>query len=475
MGSLIKPVAPVPLAQLGRVHFTGIGGVGMSGVAQIMLARGVAVSGSDTVNSDMLTLLAGLGAKVHLGNAPEFVDGADTLVLSTAIRPDNCEVAEARRRGIRILHRAGALASVMMGRRGIAVSGTHGKSTTTGMLITALRHAGAGPGYVIGGILTETGLGAEDGEPFVAEADESDGSLLMLAPDVAIVTCIEADHLDNYADLDQIQSTFVQFARQITPGGLLIACADDPGARALAVSAGPSTRVCTYGTSPDVTYRVTDVRSHGMAVSLTVIPGPGAGPAAPPPMQLEAGIPGHHNALNATAAYIAALELGLSPGEIAAGLAAYRGVHRRLEPKGDAAGVLVLDSYAHHPTELAADLRTAREIRPAGRIIAVFQPHLYSRTRIFAREFGATLGLADEAFVLDVYGAREDPEPGVTGILVARAVPGGGAHYITDRAEVPAAIASVAQPGDLVLTMGAGDVTALGPLIVSALRAREEA
>src|SRR5215831_18973381 len=364
----------------------------MSGIARIMIARGVKVSGSDAAASDLLTALAGQGADVHVGHAAENIDGADTLVVSTAIREDNPELAEARRRGLRILHRAAALASVMLGRRGIAVAGTHGKTTTTSMITTILRHSGADPGYVIGGILTETGLGAGDGSgaEFVAEADESDGSFLMLAPELAIVTSIEADHLDNYADL----------------------------------------------------------------------------------AQLEVAVPGRHNALNATAAYAAALELGLSPGQAATGLAAYRGVGRRMEPKGEAAGVLVLDSYAHHPTELAADLRTARDIRPKGRVLAAFQPHLFSRTRIFAAEFGAALGLADEAFVLDVYAAREDPEPGVSGLLIASAVPGGRAHFVPDRADLPAAIAAAARSGDLVLTMGAGDITTLGPLIVNELRQR---
>jgi UDP-N-acetylmuramate--alanine ligase len=477
MGSLVSPVAPVPLAELGRVHFTGIGGAGMSGIARIMIARGVKVSGSDAAASDLLTALAGLGADVHVGHAAENIDGADTLVVSTAIREDNPELAEARRRGLRVLHRAAALASVMLGRRGIAVAGTHGKTTTTSMITTILRHGGAGPGYVIGGILTETGLGADDGSraEFVAEADESDGSFLMLAPELAIVTSVEADHLDNYADLGQIEAAFAAFARRITPGGMLIACADDPGARALATAtAAAGVRVRTYGENQGADYRLTGVRPHGLSVRFGVLSRPQEGAAAPAQALLEVAVPGRHNALNATAAYAAALELGLSPGQAAEGLAAYRGVGRRMEPKGEAAGVLVLDSYAHHPTELAADLRTAHDIRPEGRVLAAFQPHLFSRTRIFAAEFGAALGLADEAFVLDVYAAREDPEPGVSGLLIAEAVPGGRARFIPDRGDLPAAIAATARPGDLVLTMGAGDITALGPLIVTALGQRGE-
>jgi UDP-N-acetylmuramate--alanine ligase len=472
---LVAPVAPVPLADLGRVHFTGIGGAGMSGIARIMIARGVTVSGSDSAGGDQLAALAALGADVHVGHAAPNVAGAGTLVVSSAIRPDNPELVAARAAGLRVLHRAAALASVMLGRRGVAVAGTHGKTTTTSMITTALRHCGADPGYVIGGILTETGLGAEDGtgEVFVAEADESDGSFLMLAPEVAVVTCVEADHLDNYSSLAEIEDAFAAFARRIRPGGVLIACADDPGARALAAAAEAlPIRIRTYGEAGDADYRITSVALRGMSVGLEIEGAPTGAPGGARPARLQTGVPGRHNALNAAAAYAAVVELGLPAAQVAAGLAAYRGVRRRMEPKGQVAGVTVLDSYAHHPTELAADLRAARDIAPGGRVIAVFQPHLFSRTRIFADQFGAALGLADEAFVLDVYAAREDPEPGVTGELVASAVPGGRAVFLPDSAAAPGAVADIARPGDLVLTMGAGDVTALGPLIVAALGAR---
>jgi len=478
---LVTPVAPVPLADLGRVHFTGIGGAGMSGIARIMIARGVTVSGSDSAGSELLASLAALGADVHVGHAAANLADADTVVVSSAIRPDNPEFAEARVRGLRVLHRAAALASLMLGRRGVAVAGTHGKTTTSSMITTALRHCGADPGYVVGGILSETGLGAEDGSGgvFVAEADESDGSFLMLSPEAAVVTCVEADHLDNYAGLAEIEGTFAAFARRIVPGGVLVACADDPGARSLAAAAAAlPIRVRTYGEADDADYRITSVVPRGMSVSLEVHGAPRSGPGEPgqvAPVRLEVGVPGSHNALNAAAAYAAVLELGLPSvraGQAASGLAAYRGTRRRMEPKGEAGGITVLDSYAHHPTELAADLRAARDIAPGGRVIAVFQPHLFSRTRIFASEFGAALGLADEVFVLDVYAAREDPEPGVTGELVARAVPGGRAVFLPDAAAVPGTVADTARPGDLILTMGAGDVTAQGPLIVAALRAR---
>jgi UDP-N-acetylmuramate--alanine ligase len=473
---LVTPTAPVPLAELGRVHFTGIGGAGMSGIARIMLARGIAVSGSDQAGGAQLAQLAALGARVHTGHDAAHVTGADTVVYSTAIPADNPELAEARRRGLRVLHRAAALAAVMIGRRVVAVAGTHGKTTTTSMITTVLRRCGLDPGYVIGGVLAETGLGAEDGtgEYFVAEADESDSSFLMLAPEAAVVTSIEADHLDNYPGLAEIEAAFARFAGRIRPGGLLIACADDPGAMALAARArGLPVRVRTYGQAPGADYRVSGVTPDGMAVRLDVTGGTAAS-GAPAVTPLRVAVPGRHNALNAAGAFAVAVELGLDAGQAAAGLAAYRGARRRMEPKGEADGVLVLDSYAHHPTEIAADLRAARDIASGGRVIVVFQPHLFSRTRIFAGELGAALGLADEVIVLDVYAAREAPAPGVTGALVADHVPGGRARFLPAKAEAPSAVAAAAKPGDLVLTMGAGDVTNLGPHILGELRRRAE-
>ena len=470
--TLIGPAEPVPVARLGRVHFTGIGGAGMSGVARIMLARGIAVSGSDIRDSAILGDLRALGASVHVGHAPGHLGAlgpGDTLVVTSAIRADNPELAEATRRGMRVMHRAAALASVMAGRRVIAVAGTHGKTTTTSMITTVLRECGADPGYVIGGILTETGLGAEDGAGlyFVAEADESDGSFLLLAPDVAVITNVEADHMDNYASLADIEAAFTAFAQRVT--GVVLTCADDPGAEAVAAHLDPA-RVRRYGESPHADYRIADVASQGMAISFTVAAD--RSPFGEISSRVTVGVPGHHNALNAAAAFAAATELGFAPPRAEAAIAGYRGARRRMELKGAARGVRVLDSYAHHPTELAADLRAARDIADGstkGRVIAIFQPHLFSRTRIFAAEFGAALGLADEVIVLDVYAAREDPEPGVTGQLIADAVAGGRARFVPDPAQVAVVIDAIAEPGDLVLTMGAGDITALGPRLVQIL------
>jgi len=471
---LITPVDPVPVSDLGKVHFVGIGGAGMSGVAKIMLARGICVSGSDSADSVLLGELAAAGARVHVGHAAENLGDADTLVATSAIRPGNPELAEAERRGLPVLHRAAALASLMLGYQGIAVAGTHGKTTTTSMITTVLLHSGADPSYVIGGILAETGLGAARGAgpAFVVEADESDGSFLMFSPDAAVVTSVEADHLDNYGTLAAIEAAFAAFARRIRPGGVLLACADNPGARELTGAVPPGVTALTYGTAADASYQIAQIETRGMRTALTVTGGPGTVLAEAGPVRLEIAVPGRHNALNAAAAFGLTVQLGVSVGDAVAGLAGYRGARRRMELTGEADGVQVIDSYAHHPTELAADLAAAREVAAGGRVIAIFQPHLFSRTRLFAADFGAALGNADEVLVLDVYAAREDPEPGVTGKLISDAVPGGRAAFMPDRAAVPAAAASLAKPGDLVLTMGAGDVTRLGPLIVAALRDR---
>jgi UDP-N-acetylmuramate--alanine ligase len=466
-------VTVVPADQLGKVHFIAIGGAGMSGVARIMLKRGIVVSGSDAADSELLGQLSALGAKVFVGHAAEHLGDADTVVVSTAIRETNPELAAARERGLRVLHRAAALASLMAGRTAVAVAGTHGKTTTTSMLTVVLQQAGLDPAYCIGGQLLTTGLGADDGggDAFVVEADESDGSFLNFTPQIAIVTNVEADHLDNYGDFDEVRRSFARFVERIRPGGLLVAGADDPVARELAdVGRARGLTVRTYGTAADADLRVTGFTPRGLGSSFEI---EGLG-------EVTLAVPGRHYALNATAAVAVALALGFEV--VRAGLAEFGGARRRLEFKGETAGVQVFDSYAHHPTELIADLaatrdyvgQRTRENAAPGRIVAVFQPHLYSRTRFFRTEFGAALGGADVAVVLDVYGAREDPEPGVTGRLVADAVGGDGTEVVYEPAwdAVPARVAGLARPGDVVLTLGAGDVTRLGPLILDQLAAR---
>ncbi|MEV4297147.1 UDP-N-acetylmuramate--L-alanine ligase [Microbispora rosea] len=473
--SLVKLVDPVPAADLGRVHFIGIGGAGMSGIARILLKRGVPVSGSDARPSELLAELRELGAVIHVGHAASHIKDVDTVVVSTAIRDSNPELGEALRQNLRVIPRAAALASVMTGRTGIAVAGTHGKTTTTSMLTVALQKCGEDPSYCVGGQLVTTGLGADDGagEVFVAEADESDGSFLMLAPRVAVVTNVEADHLDNYGDPQAVHDSFARFVERI--GSLLVVCADDPGAAALVPLARErGLTVVTYGESAGADLRTTDVVPRGLGVEFGVELGPDV-PGGPGRGEVRLAVPGRHNAVNATAVIAVALHLGLGFDDVKEGLAAFTGAKRRFESKGEAAGVTVFDSYAHHPTELTADLRAARDVVTGdGRVIAVFQPHLYSRTRFFADEFGAALGLADEVIVLDVYGAREDPEPGVSGALVAGKIPLPAERvvYAPDRRAVPELVAGRARPGDIVLTMGAGDVTELGPKIVAELSAR---
>ena len=386
--ALVKPADVVPLSDLGRVHLAGIGGAGMSGIARVMLARGLPVSGSDAADSTTLKELQALGAQVHVGHDAANLGDADTLVVSSAIREDNPELAQARQRGLRVLHRAGALASLAASRRVIAVTGTHGKTTTTSMITTILLGTGAQPGYVIGGTLASTGVNAADGpgRDFVAEADESDGSFLMLSPDVAVITNVDADHLDNYGTVEAYRASFAAFCERIVPGGLLVTCADDPGAAQVAARAADrGVLVRTYGESAGADYRVTGVTVAGMTTSFTVTAD--RGPDGTLTAGARVGVPGRHNALNATAALATAIEIGVAPQAAAEALGTYQGAGRRMELKGEASGVRVLDTYAHHPTELRrgpgrsqGDRR--RRARDRGLPAAPVQPHADLRPRV---------------------------------------------------------------------------------------------
>jgi UDP-N-acetylmuramate--alanine ligase len=458
---------PLPVEQLGRVHFIGIGGAGMSGIARIMLARGLPVSGSDAKDSVALTALRALGAEVHVGHAAEHVGAVDTVVISTAIRKANVELVEAQRRGLRVIHRAGALASVMVGRLAVAVAGTHGKTTTTSMLTVAIQHCGADPSFAIGGNLNESGANAHNGsgDVFIAEADESDGSFLLYSPTAAIVTNVEADHLDHYGTAEAVSEAFDRFADRVQPGGFLITCADDDGARVLATAArARGVDVRTYGESADADLRLVEVTTRGTGSFEAVARGRRLG-------RVRLRLPGRHNLLDAAAALQMGLGLGFPLDRLREGLESFSGTRRRFELKGVAGGVRVYDSYAHHPTELAADLAAARDVAEGGRVVVVFQPHLYSRTSFFAAEFGAALGLADEVVVMDIFAAREDSVPGVTGALVAAAVPLSPPHLVYEPSwsAVAAHLAQRARPGDLVLTCGAGDVTMIGPEVLALL------
>lgn len=435
----------LPADRLGHVHFVGIGGAGLSGIARIMLARGIEVSGSDGTDSPTLEALRALGARVHLGHDAAHLGDAETLVVSTAVREDNPEYVEAVRRGLRVLPRSAALAAVMAARRVVAVAGTHGKTTTTSLLTVALQAAGADPTYAIGGDLTATGLNAADGtgEVFVAEADESDGAFLHYSPYAAIVTNVEADHLDNWGTEEAYRAAFDEFADTIDPDGFLVCCVDDPGAAALAErQRAAGRRVVTVS-----------AREPGALDGVTLWS------------------PGEHYLADALAALAAGVELGFETDALVRGIASYTGTKRRMERKGEAGGVRVYDSYAHHPTEIAGDLQAARAMAGAGRVIVAFQPHLVSRTRIFGVEMGVALGAADEVVVMDVYLAREDADPSVTGALVAAAVPlpAERVAFVPAFDDAAGALVARARPGDLVITLGAGTVTEVGPRVLELL------
>jgi UDP-N-acetylmuramate--alanine ligase len=454
--------------ELGRVHFVGIGGAGMSGIAGIMLARGITVSGCDARDSRALAALRARGATVEVGHDGGHVQDVDTVVVSTAIRDGNPDLVAARERGIRVLPRAAALASVMAGRRGIAVAGTHGKTTTTSMITVALQACGRDPSYAIGGDLNEPGSNAHagTGEFFVAEADESDRSFLLLAPEAAVVTNVEADHLDNYVDVDDVRAAFRGFVDALPADGCLALGVDDPGAVDLAPRAADrGLRVVTFGLDPDADVRVDGLELVEGGSRFGVV----AGGRRLGEVTLR--VPGRYNAVNAAGALAIGLALGLPFTDMVRGLAGFTGARRRFELKGTARGVRVFDDYAHHPTEVRELLTAARAVAAGGRLVVVFQPHLFSRTRSFATEFGEALGLADVVVVMDVYAAREDPVPGVTGALVADAVPLAPeqVRFEPSWSTVAEVVAGLVRPGDLVLTVGAGDVTLLGPEIVAAV------
>ncbi|WP_309133014.1 UDP-N-acetylmuramate--L-alanine ligase [Brevibacterium sp.] len=458
----------VPAAELGAVHFIGIGGAGMSGIARIMVMNGVPVSGSDAKDSAVVDVLRTLGATVHIGHSADNLGAADTLVISSAIRKDNPELAEAQRRGLRILHRSGALASLMLGQRAVAVAGTHGKTTTTSMTTVALQACGLDPSFVIGGVLSTTGTNAHlgSGDVFVAEADESDGSFLLYEPAIGILTNVEADHLDHYGTAEAVSDAFVEFCAGIgARGGAVVACADDPGSLSVATRAREQgTEVLLYGQSEQSDIRLRDLESRLGVDFVLDIPGREQGL----PVHLKQ--PGTHNALNASAAIAVAHALGADVERAAEGLGGYGGTRRRFDEKGIAGGVRVIDDYAHHPTEVTAVLSAARGVvTDGGRVWAIFQPHLYSRTMEFRQEFGRALGLADEVVVLDIFPAREDPVPGITGAIVAETVPHEHVTYLESFSEAVPFVAERVRPGDLVLTVGAGDVTILGPELLTAL------
>ncbi|MEC3958448.1 UDP-N-acetylmuramate--L-alanine ligase [Nocardia sp. CDC153] len=474
----------------------GIGGAGMSGIARILLSRGGMVSGSDAKESRGVLALRARGAEVRIGHdagALDLLPGGPTAVVTTyaAIPKTNPELVEAHKRGVPVLLRPAVLASLMQGHKTLLVSGTHGKTSTTSMLVVALQHCGLDPSFAVGGELNEAGTNAHHGTGgiFVAEADESDGSLLQYAPDVAVVTNIESDHLDYFGTDEAYVQVFDDFVDRLEPGGRLVVCLDDPGSLGLAQRSVAKLKDDPRGVRV-IGYGSADIADSGVPVGARLLswePRDVGGVAVfqlsdeSAPRTLRLSVPGRHMALNALGALLAARATGADMGEIIQGLEGFGGVHRRFQLTGRENGVRVFDDYAHHPTEVRAVLSAAAELvaqeardgarsRP-GRVIVVFQPHLYSRTATFATEFGAALSLADEVVVLDVYGAREEPLPGVNGALVANAVTK-PVHYQPDMSRVGKQVGALARPGDVVITMGAGDVTMLGGQILDGLRAR---
>lgn len=459
------PTLDVPdLAPIRRLHLIGIGGAGMRNLAKLFLARGIAVSGSDMKDSKGLRELEGLGAEVHVGHAAGQLGGPDAVVISSAISERNAELAEARRRGLPVWARAQGLAAIAGDARAIAVAGTHGKTTTTSMVGLILERAGADPTYLVGGEPNESGSGARSGsgDLFVAEADESDGSFLLLRPEVGIVTNVEVDHVDFYkGGREEIESAFAAFARGCRH---VVACADDEGAVRSVRGAGSD--VAWYGTAEGASARLT-ISSEG--------PGGATGSVriGDEHVEVALGVDGAHMLRNATAAIAATQIVGVEPSVAAEALASFTGVHRRFEHRGSVRGADFFDDYGHVPTELAVTLGVARRTGPR-RLVAVFQPHRYSRTQALWRELGASLVEADVIVVTDVYGAAQDPIPGVTGKLVVDgiglAAPGKRVVYLPHRSDVVRFLEREVREGDLVITMGCGDVWMLGDAALEAIR-----
>ena len=447
--------------RLRRLHFVGAGGVGMSGLAEILLlSTPLEISGCDKERSENTERLTALGAKIAYGHDAAHVEQADLVVISSAIAEGNAEVAAARRRGIPVIRRAEMLAEIMRLKQGIAVAGTHGKTTTTSLTGMVLTEAGFDPTIVVGGRVRILGTNARlgKGDFLVAEADEYDRSFLELTPVVAVVTNIEADHLDTYRDLADILEAFAIFANRVPFYGAVVACLDDPGVREILPRV--KRRVVTYGESPEAILRADEIRLEASGTTFEVWEGKtwSLGTVRLP-------LPGRHNVLNALAAIAVGRELSIPFPTIARALKDFTGVIRRFETKGERGGVLVLDDYAHHPTEIAATLAAARQVHPGRRLVGLFQPHLYSRTRDFAEAFGRALLACDLAIVTDVYPSREKSIAGVTGDLVAQAARRAGhadVIYVSEKTRVVGELERVLKSGDLLVTMGAGDVVRLG-------------
>jgi UDP-N-acetylmuramate--alanine ligase len=450
-----------------RIHMVGIGGAGMSGIAEVLHKSGHEITGSDLKESSYTRRLEEMGVTVYIGHAAKQIGDAEQVVISTAIPSTNPELLEARRRSVPVVPRAAALAHILTEGRSVAVAGTHGKTTTTSMTAHALIALGEDPTAIVGGELNDIGSNVVLGDTdlFIAESDESDRSLLYLKPQTAVITNVEFDHPDFYTSLDDVLSIFEKFVQTLPPDGHLITCADDPNCLRLAGMA--PCLVTTYGLLSG------DLRAEVLSPTCYTFFEDGEERGT-----VELGVAGRHNVLNSLAAVGVARWLGHDAYAAAVSLNDFSGVRRRFQLKGERGEIRIVDDYAHHPTELSATLEVARATRSEnGRVIAVFQPHRYSRTRALYREFGEALTLADAVLITDVYGAGEMPEPGVSGKLVVDAVcetsvsPGARpeVYYIPDQYDLPGVLRKVAEPRDTVLTMGAGDISRVGDELLEML------
>jgi UDP-N-acetylmuramate--alanine ligase len=462
------------LGRTRRIHFVGIGGIGMSGIAELLANLGYEVSGSDLRRTDVTARLASsVGVRIHEGHRAAHVGAADVVVVSSAVRPDNPEIVEAERRGIPVIARAEMLAELMRMRFSIAVAGAHGKTTTTSMIAVVLHECGLDPDAVIGGRLRAFGSSARLGRGgyMVAEADESDRSFLRLWPSMAVVTNVDDEHMESYASFAELQQAFTDFANKVPFYGAVIACADDP--RLAPVLPRITRRLVTYGFDASAQVRGSEVELGAFGGRCVVHRR--RGEATERLGSVELTIPGRHNLQNALAAVAVAGELGLEFPCVTRALAAFEGAERRFERHGEADGVLVVDDYAHHPTEIAAVLSAARASL-GRRLVVALQPHRYSRTARLMEEFGPALREADELVLTDIYAASEDPIPGVTVEALADAVRRGSGrpvHVVTALADVVPALLRLARPGDAVITLGAGSIGAVPKRLIDALRRRE--
>ena len=456
------------LAKL-KIHFIGVGGAGMSGIARIMLAKGFSISGSDKSESAMLTSLKALGAEIFIGHASQNLGDAQMVIISSAINESNAELLAAKAKGLPIIARATALAWLMSESTSVAIAGTHGKTTTTAMLTVALQSAGLDPSFAIGGTINTAGTNAHSGTGtiFVAEADESDGSFLAYKPTGAIVTNIELDHVDHFPNEDAVFAVFEQFVSSIKQGGFLVACGDDAGVNNLLKRIKRTDlQIYLYGKGTSNDFRIDKIHLAPKGSS-SVVSSTGRKVG-----ELNLAVAGEHNLLNGLAAFAAASALGAAETKVLDGLASFTGTKRRFELKGEVGGVKVIDDYGHHPTEVNVTLTTAKNLAQAGRVIVIFQPHRYSRTAAFATQFSTSLALADFTYLLEVYAASEKPLPGVSSLLIAKAMNPQQVKFEPSMIEVVNEVVAMAKSGDVILTLGAGDVSSLGEPILQALANR---